>query len=35
VAAAHGIALTIALWTQWEDITHGHSHSFNGDLWMP
>jgi len=35
VVAAHGIALTIALWTQWEDVAHGHSHSFGSDLWMP
>lgn len=35
LAAAHGIALVIALWTQFEDLHEGHSHSFGGDLWVP
>jgi hypothetical protein len=35
VVAAHGIALLAALWTQWEDVDHGHSHGFANDLWVP
>jgi len=25
----------LALWTQWEEIDHGHSHGFGEDLWLP
>lgn len=35
VIVAHALALVLALWTQWEDVSHGHSHSFGGDLWVP
>jgi hypothetical protein len=35
LAAAHGAALFCALWTQFEDISEGHSHNLGGDLWVP
>lgn len=35
VILAHALALVLALWTQWEDTAHGHSHGFGGDLWVP
>lgn len=35
VVAAHGIALGTALWTQWEDVDHGHGHGFSDELWVP
>jgi len=35
VVLAHLIALGIAQWTQWEDVSHGHSHGGGEDLWIP
>jgi len=35
LAAAHGVALFGALWTQFEDRPDGRSRDFGGDLWVP
>lgn len=36
VAGGHAAALGIAGWTQWEDVSHGHSHeAFREELWIP
>jgi len=35
IVAAHVGVLLLALWTEWEDRGHGHSHGFSDELWVP